>query len=108
VIWDIIHPLEQEEDISTTYEAIKEYLVHVHIKDGVPWEDKDMANWRYTSLMEGIVPIEKVVKLLVEKGYCGYYSLEWESLWRPEIRGERYTGEKIIPLYGKMMKNMLC
>lgn len=107
VIWDLIHPLEQEEDFITTYEAIKEYLIHVHIKDGIPWEDKDMANWKYTPIMKGIVPIAKIVKLLEAKGYGGYYSLEWESLWRAEIRGESYTGEKIIPHYGKVMRELL-
>lgn len=107
VIWDIIHPLEQEEDFSTTYEAIKEYLIHVHIKDGIPWEDKDMANWKYTPILRGVVPIAEIVKFLEEKGYCGYYSLEWESLWRPEIRGESYTGERVIPHYGKVMRELL-
>jgi sugar phosphate isomerase/epimerase len=106
VIWDVMHPIEQNENFVKTYDTLKEYLVHVHIKDGLPWADADMASWKYTKLGDGIVPIREIVHLLEDSGYSGYYSLEWESLWRNEIRGEDYTGEIVIPHYSKFMKEL--
>ena len=104
LIWDVLHPLEQGERVEDTLAFMKEKLVHVHIKDGRPWEDPDRADWHYTKIGEGIVPIEKIIRLLSETGYEGYYSLEWESLWRKELQGPACAGEKIIPQFAEYMR----
>ena len=36
-------------------------------------------------LGEGDVPLQQMLQLLVEKGYDGYFTLEWEKKWCPEI-----------------------
>jgi predicted xylose isomerase-like sugar epimerase len=33
----------------------------------------------------GDVPVKRQVQLLVESGYQGYYSFEWEKAWHPEL-----------------------
>ena len=43
-------------------------------------------NWTYKKLGEGGLPIKQMLDLLEGSGYSGYYSLEWENAWRPEIR----------------------
>lgn len=104
LIWDVLHPLEQGESIMDSYYNMKEYLAHVHIKDGRPWENPDRADWKYTEIGKGIVPVREIMKMLTQDGYDGYYSLEWESLWREEIKGPDYEGEKIIPQFSEYMK----
>ncbi len=106
VIWDIIHPLELKESIEDTLALIGHEIAHLHLKDGKPWEDPDLANWHYTKLGEGILPIAKIVRLMQQRNYPGFYSLEWESMWRPEIRGEGFEGEVVIPDFASYMRKI--
>ena len=99
ILWDIMHPLEVGESIDESIKYVEGHLAHVHIKDGMPWEDENLVNWKYTHTGEGIIPIKEIVSKLLDKGYDGYFSLEWESEWRAEIRGPEYTGEIVIPKY---------
>ncbi|WP_303193891.1 sugar phosphate isomerase/epimerase family protein [Ruthenibacterium lactatiformans] len=85
VIWDLMHPLEQEEPIEQTLSLLQGRIAHIHVKDGLPWNDPKKLIWKYTPLGEGRVPIEHAVRLLRQSGYNGYYSLEWESAWRKEL-----------------------
>lgn len=85
IVWDIMHPLEQGEPIKETLTLIKEHLAHVHIKDGLPWDDPEPLIWKYTPLGEGIIPIAKILDMLHQAGYKGFFSLEWESAWRKEL-----------------------
>lgn len=85
-IWDIIHPLERGESARDTMKYIGDRIAHVHIKDGCKKENPDLINYLYTELGKGEVPIKEMVGLLEENGYDGYYSLEWESEWRREIK----------------------
>lgn len=104
LLWDVLHPLEQGESVKETYNHVKDHLAHVHIKDGRPWENPDKADWKYTEIGVGIVPIKAVIEQLTQDGYNGYYSLEWESLWREEIKGPAYEGEKMIRQYAEYMR----
>ena len=45
------------------------------------WHD-----YKYTKLGEGELPLKELLKLLEEKNYMGYVSLEWERAWRDEIK----------------------
>ena len=103
VIWDIIHPYEQGESIEDTIKFIGNDIAHIHVKDGVPYDDPDLSSYQYTKIGEGILPVDRIVKLLTERRYSGYYSLEWESAWREEIHNSDCTGEIIIPKYAEFM-----
>lgn len=105
-LWDIMHPLEAGELPEDTLNYIGSDLVHVHIKDGRPWEDPDLSSWKYTRIGEGDVPIREIVSLILSTGYSGYFSLEWESSWREEIRGEGYEIPKIIETFSKVMHDI--
>jgi sugar phosphate isomerase/epimerase len=39
----------------------------------------------YVLTGRGGVPVKRQVELLVEAGYAGYYSFEWEKAWHPEL-----------------------
>lgn len=104
VIWDIMHPLEKGENIGTTIHCLKNYLAHVHIKDGMPWNNQELLIWKYTRLGEGIIPIEEIVTELCHIGYEGYFSLEWESAWRNELTTLNCDGEEILKFPKYLMK----
>lgn len=104
LLWDIMHPLEAGEQPLETLEYVKNDLVHVHIKDGEPWEDQDRSSWRYTRIGEGAVPIKEIVELIQSTGYDGYYSLEWERAWRTELRGEGFEVDEMIGQFARYME----
>jgi sugar phosphate isomerase/epimerase len=106
-LWDIMHPLEARETPEETLGYLKEHLVHVHIKDGIPWGNPDMWSWKYTRLGQGQIPIEQIVKMICASGYEGYFSLEWESAWREEIRGEGFAIPQMIEDFCEQMKRIL-
>lgn len=87
VIWDCLHPLEDGEPIAETWGRLRGYIRHIHIKDALPPTDPNAHDWVYTRLGEGAVPLRELVQMTRRDGYDGYYSLEWESAWRPELRG---------------------
>lgn len=105
IVWDVMHPLEQQESIPDTYAYIRDYLVHIHIKDGSPWPDPDLANWKYAIVGEGQIPLREIVNLVLADGYKGYFSLEWESYWHEEIRG--LDNSVILTSYPKFMERLI-
>jgi len=77
-LWDINHPHTFfHEPPEATYGNLKPYLCHVHIKDAAIEEGRV----RYAMMGYGQLPIERMVGLLKEGGYQGFYSLEWVKRW---------------------------
>lgn len=107
IIWDIIHPIEDGEAPEDTISYLGGRIAHIHIKDGRKSEDKNQHDYIYTRLGEGELPIRKIVTLLIENGYDGYYSLEWESLWRDELKAIRITNEELFTEYVELMKSII-
>ena len=78
LIWDICHTrLTYGENWCTFCDDFFELIRHVHLKDVTP-EGLKLPG-------EGDLPIAKMVKYLANKGYEGYFSLEWEKKWHPEL-----------------------
>ena len=57
------------------YEAIKPYMVHMHVKDAVPGKG-------CCEIGEGVIDYHGQFQALIDDGYEGYASLE--THWRPE------------------------
>lgn len=106
VIYDIIHPLEEGETPAETIALLGSQCVHVHVKDGVPFEDSLESNWMYTKVGEGQVPIASIVDQLEQSGYTGYYSLEWETKWRRELQIPGMEPTTIFPAYIAFMREL--
>lgn len=85
-IWDIIHPIEDGEDIHTTWKYIGKDIAHLHIKDGRKREDNIWHDYEYTLLGEGQLPIYEIMDILREENFTGFLSLEWENIWRDELK----------------------
>lgn len=85
VLWDSHHTWKKGgEDPHATWQAIKERVVHVHVKDSV---SKPSARhpMTYVQLGEGEFPLQETIDLLVRDGFEGYISLEWERKWHPYL-----------------------
>ena len=92
VIWDIQH---SREDPARFWERTKHLIRHVHIKDS--------TQTKLCPVGEGDRPVAEIVRMLERDGYDGYYSLEWEKRWHPELR----DAAEEFPSYVSFMKNIL-
>ncbi|MBQ6066295.1 MAG: sugar phosphate isomerase/epimerase [Clostridia bacterium] len=75
IIWDVQH---SREDPVRFWERTKHLIRHVHIKDSI--------RTKLCPVGEGELPVASIVRMLENDGYDGYYSLEWEKRWHPELR----------------------
>lgn len=82
LVWDISNmwTITKEPPVEV-YQKLANYIRHTHIKDAKLIEGK----LQYTLLGRGEVPIFAAIDELMQSGYRGYYSFEWEKLWHPEI-----------------------
>ena len=92
IIWDIQH---SREDPVRFWRRAGHLVRHVHIKDS--------TQSGLCSVGAGELPVAQIVRMLEEDGYSGYYSLEWEKRWHPELSD---AGEE-FPSYVKFMNGIL-
>ena len=82
VLWDIQHPYRVAgEKIEDTFNAIKDYLCHVHIKDSVLKDGKTV----YKMTGYGDMPIKTALDILKDANFEGAVSLEWLKRWVSEL-----------------------
>jgi len=80
LIWDICHTDSIYGDgWEEFYLAMKPYIRHIHVKD------RSRDSMKLTSVGEGDLPIKAITKRLIEDGYNGLISLEWERKWHKEL-----------------------
>ncbi|GLX67788.1 sugar phosphate isomerase/epimerase family protein [Paenibacillus glycanilyticus] len=108
IIYDIIHPYEFGEAPADTIRLLGPFIAHVHMKDGVPFEEADMHEWKYTRTGDGQLPLAAIVELLKDSGYAGYYSLEWETKWRPELKELDLALDSVFADYVQLMSGILA
>lgn len=94
-LWDLHHPYRQGETPEETYNYLKPSLRYTHVKDS-----KDGA---YTLMGEGDVPLAAMLKLLLDGGYTGPLSVEWEKRWHADIAAP----EIALPQYAEAIRACL-
>lgn len=99
-LWDAHHTCVSGEKPEETYRQLKAYVRHTHLKDS----RADEKGRRYVLLGTGEVPVKETVRVLAKGGYRGYYCLEWEKRWHPEIE----EPEIAFPHYAKVMRAYLA
>jgi sugar phosphate isomerase/epimerase len=78
LLWDIAHTHKKYgERWLDFYNEFSSLIYHVHIKDSL--------NGKLVLPGEGDIPITEIVKKMISDGYDGYFSLEWEKKWHPEL-----------------------
>lgn len=82
ILWDIHHPFRyMNEPAAETYNNLKDYIKHVHIKDSKIENEKV----RYKMMGYGDVPVAEVLELLKKDNYEGYVTLEWVKRWCSDL-----------------------
>jgi sugar phosphate isomerase/epimerase len=103
VLWDLHHPYrvigEQPED---TWRELGSWIHYTHVKDSFPKEGDEKHPYQYCLTGEGDIPLKRMTELLKQNGYEGFYTLEWEKKWHPEIP----EAEIAFPQYVEYMKNL--
>jgi sugar phosphate isomerase/epimerase len=80
LIWDIEHTHKvYGHDWGEFYSFARPHIRHVHIKD---YSNSEKA---LSAIGCGDVPIKEIVDKLLNDGYDGCFSLEWEKKWHPEL-----------------------
>ncbi|MCZ8514170.1 sugar phosphate isomerase/epimerase [Paenibacillus filicis] len=102
VLWDVHHPYRMlGERPETTWEALGEWIDYVHVKDSLLTPDNPRG-YQYCLLGEGDVPLRNIIEVLERNGYNGYYTLEWEKKWHPDIEEPNV----VFPHYVQKMRGM--
>jgi sugar phosphate isomerase/epimerase len=101
LLWDAHHTfVSGKEPPAKTFEAMKRYIRHTHLKDSRP----EGNGIRYVLTGQGTVPVREQVNLLTKSGYKGYYCFEWEKGWHPEIEDP----EVAFPQFVERMREYLA
>jgi len=101
ILWDLHHPYRMRgERPEETYANLAPYIVGIHVKDSIIDSNEKI---RYVLLGEGDVPIKRMLELLIEGGYKGYATLEWEKRWHPDL----LEPEIVFPHYVQKMREWL-
>lgn len=87
VIWDVHHPYRLgDETPDETWAQIGPLVKYTHWKDSKMLPEGEVgASYALTLLGEGDLPLAHFYALLAGSGYDGWYTLEWERKWHPEI-----------------------
>jgi sugar phosphate isomerase/epimerase len=80
-IWDMYHTARMGETPAQAMDALGDRVLNVHLKDGRRTAD----GWQLLLLGEGEIPVKDALRLLNERGYDDFISVEWEKKWHPEI-----------------------
>ena len=100
VVWDLQHPWYasgEEPEVSANNLADK--IVNTHWKDIVRLPD---GKFRLCLVGEGELPIAKLYATLKSIGYDGWFTLEWEKRWHPEIEDP----EIAIPAFANFIRTL--
>jgi sugar phosphate isomerase/epimerase len=109
ILWDVHHPYRMNgEDPDLTWKNIGSLVKYTHWKDSyleeVAKEGGGTESRTQLCLMgKGDIPLRRIMEILVDAGYDGWYTLEWERKWHPEIDAP----EVAFPQYIKYMKDLL-
>ena len=80
ILWDVAHSdVAYKENWMEFYKEIKPYVFHVHVKDHI------RAPFKIVAPGKGEIPFADICNTLEKDGYDGYYSLEWERKWHPDL-----------------------
>jgi sugar phosphate isomerase/epimerase len=81
VIWDLGNTFAVGEELEEGFNLLKDRLAYIQVKDGKIGE----SGWQLCPVGDGNVPLARAFALLLESGYDGAFSVEWEYAWHPEL-----------------------
>ncbi|MEX0325621.1 MAG: sugar phosphate isomerase/epimerase family protein [Puniceicoccaceae bacterium] len=94
IIWDTHHTWKKAgEKVQKTWEVVKPYTRHVHIKDSIS-KPSERHPFTYVQLGEGDFDLPETLRLLCEAEFEGMVSIEWERQWHPYLAPLEKTLER--------------
>lgn len=81
VIWDLGNTFAQGEEVQEGFNLLRDRLAYVQVKDGKIGK----SGWHLCPVGHGDVPLAQAFELLLNSGYDGAFSVEWEYAWHPEL-----------------------
>ena len=108
ILWDVHHPYRQAgENPDETWKRIGALTKYTHWKDSLmvetPGPDGDTQKKLALKLPgEGDIPLAHFYEILRKGGYQGWYTLEWERKWHPEIEAP----EVAFPRFVEVMREI--
>jgi sugar phosphate isomerase/epimerase len=100
VIWDLGNTFAAGETAQDGFNLLKDHLAYVQVKDGM----RQDSGWQLCGLGKGDVPLAHAFTLLVENGYQGAFSVEWEYAWHPELE----PPQKALPEALQVVRSLLA
>ena len=101
VIWDVGNTFAAGEGPAEGFPVWKDRLAYVQVKDG----KRVGFTWQLCPVGHGDVPLARAFQLLLDHGYEGAFSVEWEYAWHPELDSPeialpaaRWTIQKLLSL----------
>jgi len=97
-LWDLHHPYRLAgEEPKRSYENLGKFTRYTHVKDS-----KLQSDGRYRPALagQGDIPLAELIGLLLNGGFDGYFTLEWEKRWMPDIA----EAEIAFPAYAKFLR----
>ena len=83
ILWDVAHSDDvYGRDFQAFYRPLRPLIRHVHLKDHIHGPDRSI---RLCGMGEGEIPLRAIIEQMEADGYSGFYSLEWEKKWHPEL-----------------------
>ena len=98
ILWDIEHSDKiYGDDFMSFYQTVKPLMKHIHVKDHLRMPD---GTFKLCHVGDGDIPIHEIVKAVNADGFDGYFSLEWEKKWYPDLP----DCETEFPFYRQFME----
>ncbi|MFH0939439.1 MAG: sugar phosphate isomerase/epimerase family protein [Planctomycetota bacterium] len=94
VLWDVLHPIRVLENVEDTYDAICDYVRHVHVQDCAFNDDR--TKLVPCDIGSGLMPMTQVTELLKGGNFRGYLSVE--------MLQENVDPDEILPKYAKFIR----
>jgi sugar phosphate isomerase/epimerase len=86
LLWDVGNTdTVYRDNFNEFYKPMKDLIVHTHFKDHKDGTSGDPKSFKHCRLDEGRIPMRAIAKQLLDDGYQGYFCLEWEKKWHPDI-----------------------
>ena len=100
VIWDLGNTFAAGEEPDEGFALLRDRLAYVQAKDGIGRG----SVWQLCAVGQGNVPLAQAFRLLLDSGYEGAFSVEWEYAWHPELD----PPEKALPEALHVVRNLLA
>ena len=97
-LWDTQHSFRRGQAAAEVWSNLSNWVAYVHVKDarrnidaGPPAGSKpqvaapDVEIWEAVPIGEGEIPVKESLRVLVDGGFDGFISYEWEKQDHPEL-----------------------